>query len=106
MINPVVISVGYDLPPIDSAQKDSFIQILSQSDPYGNAFKRDRGAFSTKKAPINSCIDRSIISGGGEGNRTPDTGIFSPLLYQLSYPAKVAAYASLFTIPKQAKTST
>ena len=26
-------------------------------------------------------------SGGGEGSRTPDTGIFSPLLYQLSYPA-------------------
>ena len=22
-----------------------------------------------------------------EGSRTPDTGIFSPLLYQLSYPA-------------------
>ena len=27
------------------------------------------------------------FSGGGEGSRTPDTGIFSPLLYQLSYPA-------------------
>ena len=25
--------------------------------------------------------------GQGEGSRTPDTGIFSPLLYQLSYPA-------------------
>jgi hypothetical protein len=28
------------------------------------------------------------FTGGGEGSRTPDTGIFSPLLYQLSYPAK------------------
>ena len=28
------------------------------------------------------------FTGGGEGNRTPDTGIFSPLLYQLSYPAE------------------
>ena len=26
-------------------------------------------------------------SGGRGGNRTPDTGIFNPLLYQLSYPA-------------------
>ena len=26
-------------------------------------------------------------TGGWEGNRTPDTGIFSPLLYRLSYPA-------------------
>src|SRR5690606_22586260 len=25
--------------------------------------------------------------GGRGGNRTPDTGIFNPLLYQLSYPA-------------------
>ncbi len=33
------------------------------------------------------------ISGGGEGNRTPDTGIFSPLLYQLSYPAEGAYFA-------------
>ena len=32
-------------------------------------------------------------SGGGEGNRTPDTGIFSPLLYQLSYPAEGAYFA-------------
>ena len=27
------------------------------------------------------------IAGGRGGNRTPDTGIFNPLLYQLSYPA-------------------
>src|SRR5690606_13499459 len=26
-------------------------------------------------------------AGGRGGNRTPDTGIFNPLLYQLSYPA-------------------
>ena len=28
------------------------------------------------------------IYGGSSGNRTSDTGIFSPLLYQLSYEAK------------------
>ena len=31
------------------------------------------------------------FDGGWEGSRTPDTGIFSPLLYQLSYPADVLA---------------
>ncbi len=38
------------------------------------------------------------VSGGGEGNRTPDTGIFSPLLYQLSYPAEALLKSSLFNI--------
>ena len=28
-----------------------------------------------------------LRDGGRGGNRTPDTGIFNPLLYQLSYPA-------------------
>src|SRR5690606_12076048 len=30
---------------------------------------------------------RRLRDGGRGGNRTPDTGIFNPLLYQLSYPA-------------------
>lgn len=30
---------------------------------------------------------RALGDGGRGGNRTPDTGIFNPLLYQLSYPA-------------------
>src|SRR5690606_17466540 len=30
--------------------------------------------------------------GGRGGNRTPDTGIFNPLLYQLSYPARRARH--------------
>ena len=30
--------------------------------------------------------------GGQGGNRTPDTGIFNPLLYQLSYLAMFSAY--------------
>ena len=30
---------------------------------------------------------RRIKGSGWRGNRTPDTRIFSPLLYQLSYPA-------------------
>jgi hypothetical protein len=32
---------------------------------------------------------RSTSNGGRGGSRTPDTGIFNPLLYQLSYPATV-----------------
>ena len=49
-------------------------------------------------------ISGLVISGGGEGNRTPDTGIFSPLLYQLSYPANyVARKSSLFTITRVAR---
>ena len=31
------------------------------------------------------------INGGRGGNRTPDTGIFNPLLYRLSYPATAPA---------------
>ena len=30
-------------------------------------------------------------NGGRGGNRTPDTGIFNPLLYRLSYPATAPA---------------
>ena len=30
-------------------------------------------------------LSYSRVLGGQRGNRTPDTGIFSPLLYQLSY---------------------
>ncbi len=30
------------------------------------------------------------VRGGRGGNRTPDTGIFNPLLYQLSYPATLS----------------
>ncbi len=47
-----------------------------------------------------------MFSGGGEGNRTPDTGIFSPLLYQLSYPAKTPALASLYILTKDMPLST
>lgn len=35
-----------------------------------------------------SCTNHhELCCGGRGGNRTPDTGIFNPLLYQLSYPA-------------------
>src|SRR3546814_5638864 len=30
---------------------------------------------------------QTMLHGGRGGNRTPDTGLFNPLLYQLSYPA-------------------
>ena len=33
-------------------------------------------------------VGRRKFDGGWGGSRTPDTGIFSPLLYQLSYPAE------------------
>jgi hypothetical protein len=33
------------------------------------------------------------INGGRGRNRTADTGIFNPLLYQLSYPARCSAQA-------------
>ena len=36
-----------------------------------------------------------IINGGSSGNRTSDTGIFSPLLYRLSYEAKMAVSTGL-----------
>lgn len=35
--------------------------------------------------PFGGCL--RLLNGGRGGNRTPDTGIFNPLLYQLSYPA-------------------
>ncbi len=43
-----------------------------------------------KAADGDLCFDATLRSGGRGGNRTPDTGIFNPLLYQLSYPAKCA----------------
>ena len=44
-----------------------------------------------RKAPI---AGGCSIHGGAEGNRTPDTRIFSPLLYQLSYRAKYVRLVS------------
>jgi hypothetical protein len=42
------------------------------------------GHLQNKKGPH----DTSLLTGGGQGrNRTADTRIFSPLLYQLSYLA-------------------
>ena len=43
------------------------------------------------KTPI--CMDRRFLILGGPGrNRTTDTRIFNPLLYQLSYQAKGTHY--------------
>ena len=33
------------------------------------------------------CVEAKLFTGGQSGNRTCDTRIFSPLLYQLSYLA-------------------
>ncbi len=46
-----------------------------------------RANFGQLKTPGNAGISNHLFYGGRGGNRTPDTGIFNPLLYQLSYPA-------------------
>ncbi len=40
-----------------------------------------------KKKAAESSLEVLDFPGGGGRNRTADTGIFSPLLYRLSYPA-------------------
>lgn len=44
-----------------------------------------RIAVPLKKKQVAGQSDYLRVYGGGEGSRTPDTRIFSPLLYQLSY---------------------
>ncbi len=39
------------------------------------------------REPVSMGLNREKGGNGWRGNRTPDTRIFSPLLYQLSYPA-------------------
>ncbi len=40
------------------------------------------------RSSFNDSHHLKLINGGSEWNRTTDTGIFSPLLYRLSYRAK------------------
>ena len=47
--------------------------------------KRPNPLFLREIRPFWDCLE--LRDGGRGGNRTPDTGIFNPLLYQLSYPA-------------------
>ena len=47
----------------------------------------------TKKETQSDCV--SFIFGGTDGNRTSDTRIFSPLLYQLSYGTSVFVAAKI-----------
>ena len=56
--------------------------------PAGTSGEGQHGDCANKKPRVackhcGACVSR----GGRGGNRTPDTGIFNPLLYQLSYPA-------------------
>jgi hypothetical protein len=46
---------------------------------------QNKGISGTKKPAVRAGFDDGY--GGQGGNRTPDTGIFNPLLYQLSYLA-------------------
>jgi hypothetical protein len=43
--------------------------------------------FQPEKTKAHISAGFFLNNGGRGGNRTPDTGIFNPLLYQLSYPA-------------------
>lgn len=45
-----------------------------------------------------------VLFGGQGGNRTPDTGIFNPLLYQLSYLAVLRRMAKAEEHSNQART--
>jgi hypothetical protein len=47
----------------------------------------EAGARSAAIKKARTEVQAFEIAGGRGGNRTPDTGIFNPLLYQLSYPA-------------------
>ena len=54
----------------------------------------------TKRKPLNSLKFRgfhlfAVILRGANGNRTSDTRIFSPLLYQLSYGTIIFACAKI-----------
>jgi hypothetical protein len=51
--------------------------------PLGVVFEHADWTRLEKKAPT----ERSLEDGGQGRNRTADTGIFNPLLYQLSYLA-------------------
>ena len=57
----------------------------------GNLARKDFAGWICQGAVHAPSGDRCVmgIRNGGRGrNRTADTGIFNPLLYQLSYPAK------------------
>jgi hypothetical protein len=55
---------------------------------------QDDPATASEKKERACDFSQALDSNGGRGrNRTADTGIFNPLLYQLSYPAMVARQA-------------
>ena len=54
----------------------------------------ETGTAVTRRSPSQASLPRRLSGQGG--NRTPDTGIFSPLLYQLSY---LAGKAGRLTAP-------
>ncbi len=57
--------------------------------PLDRVSVRENKVAKTKKP----AAERGLDMHGGQGqNRTADTGIFSPLLYRLSYLAKKCAY--------------
>ena len=79
-----------------------------EHDPHEGAHQDDhqQRVTPTRKQAGSSWPPTCIFSGGGEGNRTPDTGIFSPLLYQLSYPAEMCTrLAGLITISNRKRRS-
>ena len=58
------------------------VSVLAKS----NKLKEHLELHPKQKALVSSSLTRALLSGGGVGrDRTADTRIFSPLLYQLSY---------------------
>ena len=47
-------------------------------------------AFCLLRQAVKPCVQIGSENGGRGRNRTADTGIFNPLLYQLSYPARMS----------------
>ena len=62
----------------------------------GRQFRRQLGETSARTSE--TCAKKTLIGGQGQ-NRTADTGIFSPLLYRLSYLA-IRSYAKPAIKPK------
>ena len=85
-----LVEVGADLRRLERTRR--FGRLLGAGAGGRPEIDRTRGLLVSKtKTPI--CMDRRFVKNvlGGPGrNRTTDTRIFNPLLYQLSYQAKSA----------------
>jgi hypothetical protein len=74
----------------------AFMNVSSFSQT-GTRRAQNRGGHKRKRPAF---LQALILYGGQRGNRTPDTGIFNPLLYQLSYLAFVTCRRMVFGEPQ------